>query len=350
MSLRCAGAALVGLAVACGGDEPERCEVPAGTGPAMPATGLCLRLSSYRLFTDLPTQTADPAVVPYQVAVPLYTDDADKLRWRYLPPGGAATWADVDAFELPAGSMLVKTFAYPVDQRDPAAGRRLVETRVLLKQGAAWTAGAYVYRDDGSDADLAPAGATLDVAWRDAGGAAQQVRYRVPDAGGCLTCHGEHQARMAPLGWKARHMNTGGQLEALIAAGALAGAPDPSTWPRDPAIDDAAAPLDARARAWLDVTCAHCHNPTGAARTAGLDLTVTQTDPDRLGVCQVPLMGGAGRGYDIVPGQPDRSALVARLEATDPLERMPSLGRTRVDTAGVSLIRAWIAALPGGCP
>ncbi len=355
--LRAALGALI--LAACGGDEPPDCDVAAGTGPAMPATGLCKRLSTYRLFTDVARQAADPALVPYDLATPLFSDYADKRRWLYLPPGGVAAWRDVDALELPIGAMLVKTCAYADDRRSPAAGQRLLETRLLFRQLGGWKAAAYVYREDGTDADLAVDGDAIDAAWVHDDGAPRTNRYLVPDTNQCLNCHGEHAARMAPLGPKVRHLNrptidgAANQLQRLIDAGLLTGAPDPSTWPRDPALDDPTAPLAARARAWLDVHCAHCHNGTGAARTVGLDFSSAQTNPEALGVCKLPVAGGAatgGRRYDVVPGQPDQSILVFRLESTDPELRMPSLGRNLVDAEGLALIRAWIAGLPGGCP
>ena len=51
-----------------------------------------------------------------------------------------------------------------------------------------------------------------------------------------------------------------------------------------------------------------------------------------------------------MPGQPDASILVFRIESTEPEIRMPELGRNLVDDAGVALIRQWIAQLPGTCP
>ncbi|MEZ4404218.1 MAG: SO2930 family diheme c-type cytochrome [Kofleriaceae bacterium] len=350
------------LTAACGSDDgtvaPPDCEVAAGTGPVMPATGLCQQLSSYRLFTDLPSQTAAPELTAYDLAVPLFSDYAVKHRWLYLPPGTAAAWDQDDALDLPMGAMLVKSFAYPHDLRDPGAGARQLETRILMRQPAGWKAASYVWRDDGSDADLAVAGALLDTSFIDTSGATVTNRYEVPNTNQCLNCHGEHLAVMSPLGPKVRHLNrlapdgSGNQLQLLIDAGRLTDAPDPTTWPADPALDDEAAPLADRARAWLDVNCAHCHNPTGPARTSGLDLSFRQTDPSMWGLCKTPVAAGAGSGgrfYDIVPGQPDQSILVFRLESTQPQIRMPELGRNLVHAESLALIRAWIAEMPGAC-
>jgi len=54
--------------------------------------------------------------------------------------------------------------------------------------------------------------------------------------------------------------------------------------------------------------------------------------------------------FDIVPGTPDESILLHRMLSTEADVAMPELGRALVHIEGVSLIRDWIAALPGGCP
>ena len=89
------------------------------------------------------------------------------------------------------------------------------------------------------------------------------------------------------------------------------------------------------------------------ARTSGLYLDIAQTDPAQLGICKAPVAAGRGSGgrrYAIVPGQPDASILVFRIESTEADVKMPELGRNLVDDQGVALIRQWIAELPGTCP
>ena len=53
--------------------------------------------------------------------------------------------------------------------------------------------------------------------------------------------------------------------------------------------------------------------------------------------------GSAGMEFAIAPGHPERSFLLHRMESLDPGVMMPELGRQRVDTRGVALIREWIA-------
>ncbi|MFV2066927.1 MAG: hypothetical protein ACC645_08090 [Pirellulales bacterium] len=63
----------------------------------------------------------------------------------------------------------------------------------------------------------------------------------------------------------------------------------------------------------LDANCAHCHNPAGAAASAGINLLASESDPVRLGVRKYPVAAGRGSGgllYDVLPGRPDESILV----------------------------------------
>lgn len=333
--------------VACGdNDTQEVCGAANGV--------MCQRLSSWNLFDDIATQAPAAGVMPYQINTPLFSDYATKLRFLVLPPGGVATWSDTDAFDLPTGSVLVKTFSYLHDRRDPSLGQTLLETRVLVKDDKGWHGSAYVYDKDGTDAHLQVEGTILSESWIHDDGQARTNDYVVPNANQCKNCHAEHDNKSSPLGPKARHINKNGQLEAMVAAGQLAGAPaDTTTWPKAPdAFDPATGTLDQRARAWLDINCAHCHNPKGAARTSGLFLDIAETDPAVFGACKPPVATGRGSGglaFDIVPGRPDDSILVYRISSTDPEVRMPELGRNLVHEEGVALIRDWITSMTGGC-
>ncbi len=56
------------------------------------------------------------------------------------------------------------------------------------------------------------------------------------------------------------------------------------------------------------------------------------------------------REFDIVPGLPEQSILIYRLESTAPKAMMPQIGRAVVHEEGVALIREWIASLnPQSC-
>jgi len=167
---------------------------------------------------------------------------------------------------------------------------------------------------------------------------------------------------MHPIGPKARNLNRDlvyasgrdNQLAYRTRVGYLKGAPSPEQAPKATVSNDpASGSLAARASTYLDVNCAHCHNPNGPANNSGLYLAWEVADPLRLGVCKVPVAAGKGTGglrFDVVSGRPDESILVHRLESDKPKVMMPEIGRSLVDREGAALVRDWIASMPGGCP
>ena len=117
--------------------------------------------------------------------------------------------------------------------------------------------------------------------------------------------------------------------------------------------DKTAGTLDERARAYLDVNCAHCHQPGGGASNSGLDLRWEQDDPHAIGIGKPPVAAGRGAGGHLVsiePGRPDASILLYRMDSAEPGIAMPELGRSTIHREGVATIRRWIDAMPQGGP
>jgi len=253
--------------------------------------------------------------------------------------------------------VIAKTFAYPRDARDPSQGRRLIETRILRRQSDGWVGLPYVWNAAQTEATLDVAGDMVDVSWVHSDGSARTNNYIIPNVNQCKGCHTTGEVLM-PIGPKARHLNrhfayregTENQLTHWTHRGALAGAPPADRAPRLAAWDNPeSGTLDARARAWLEINCAHCHHPAGPARNSGLDLLAAQRTPVAFGVYKPPVAAGIGSGgldYDIVPGRPDRSILAYRIASTHPGVMMPELGKRLVHVEGVALVRQWIAAMP----
>src|SRR5690606_2983852 len=110
--------------------------------------------------------------------------------------------------------------------------------------------------------------------------------------------------------------------------------------------------LEQRARTYLEINCAHCHQRGGSGDTSGLFLTADEPSPTRLGVCKPPVAAGrgtAGHRFSIVPGAPEQSILVSRIKSTEVGVLMPELGRSRVHEEGLALVSAWIASMSGSC-
>lgn len=266
-------------------------------------------------------------------------------------------YAPSGVLDFPVGSVLVKTFAFPADLRRPGREARKVETRLLIRKSSGWTAQTYVWNAAGTDALLKRAGARLPVRFIDRAGRQVDLDYAAPNQNQCKTCH-QLDGVITPIGPKVRNLNRevvlpGGrrvnQLDHWRATGLLADAPEFSARPRLAAWDDAAEPVAARARAYLDVNCAHCHNPSGSASNSGLFLDAEETRPAALGIGKPPVAAGRGAGdlaVGIDPGHPERSILAFRMASGEPGVMMPELGRALVHEEGVALIRDWIRTLP----
>ena len=335
-----AGLALLALAGALFGaataNQPARVNDAAIMEDGYPA-----KLSDYGFFLDLKTRTPARRVVGYDLETPLFSDYATKQRFIYVPEGGQAIYDPKGAFDFPVGSALIKTFGYGA-----GAAFRPLETRLLLRRASGWVAIPYVWNAEGTDAVAKRAGTRMPVSFTDPSGTARQISYAVPNQNQCKDCHAL-AGQIAPIGAKARYLNHGGQLAILVKAGLLDRAP--ANAPRVARWDDASAPLDARARAYLDINCAHCHNPQGAASNSGLFLEFDRTNPVALGIGKRPVAAGRGSGgrdFAIAPGDAEASILIYRLRSTDPGIAMPELGRATAHEEGIALLSKWIDSLP----
>jgi uncharacterized repeat protein (TIGR03806 family) len=319
-------------------------------------------------------------VQPYDLNTPLFTDNAHKLRTIWMPGGVSAHYAQTDPFDFPVGTVISKTFYYPrsdgalrltTDTGADLQGRtldltkvRLIETRLLVRRKDGWVAMPYVWNAEQTEAELARTGDQAALTLKDEAGKPHAFIYVVPNENQCASCHVAKikGKELQPIGLKARHLNrpftyeggvTENQLEHMVRTGYLSGLPaDAAAIQKNANWRDASQPLDARARAYLDINCAHCHNPVGTANNTGLNLEPFLPMSRHQGVCKPPVAAGKGtgdRGFGIVPGKPDESIMAFRLASNDGGIMMPELGRSSVHDEGLKLIREWIKAMPGNC-
>jgi uncharacterized repeat protein (TIGR03806 family) len=318
---------------------------PAGFGAAPKAA-----LSEYGFFSgNLADLSPAANVFPYEVNAPLFSDYAEKARFIYLPEGTRMIYRDSTAFDFPEGAVIIKNFYYHHDEANPARGRRILETRLLVREAKGWKALEYIWNTEQSDALLEVAGATFPVDRTDAAGKQQRLQYIAPNLNQCKGCH-SRDGKFVPLGITARQLNRkeGADNQLLSWKNAaridLPGNFDPETAPRltDYRVSGHTA---SAARAYLDANCGHCHNPHGPASTSGMFLDYFENDPERLGVNKTPVAAGRGSGnrrFGIVPGKPAESILLFRMESDDPGIRMPELGRQLAHREGLALIESWI--------
>lgn len=344
-----------------------------------PSDDLPDRLSSWNLMrVDGKVLRLNESVLPYDLNTPLFSDYALKLRTVWLPDGMAAQYTVDRELEFPVGTILSKTFHYrygagetferidaeAVLEEDGTlslARHRLVETRLLIHYEDGWKALPYVWNHDQTEAFLEVAGDHFEFQFSNDGAETQRFTYIVPDMNQCAACHVTNHTlkEIKPLGPSVDQLNrdlsyvtgTVNQLEYWSDSKRVTGL--------DGTVSKSARwaqrnneSIEGLARAYLDINCAHCHNPDGAADTSGLNLG-RHADVNRaFGVCKPPVAVGRGSGdkpYDIYPGRPDDSILLYRMQHDDPAIMMPELGRAMSHAEGVAVIRQWIAGLPGDC-
>jgi uncharacterized repeat protein (TIGR03806 family) len=316
---------------------------------------------------------ADASAV-YDLTTPLFTDYAHKLRTVHVPQGAQIAGDDAGRLRYPVGTVFTKTFYYPKGEAPGQVRKvefaslddrglelrdyRILETRLLVHYESGWKALVYVWDEDQQNARRKITGALFPLTLLGSEGDQQDFAYVVPDANQCQSCHATafDTRRAEPIGpARADFINrdsplgSGNQLADWHERGWLATRPD--NWPSATEWRNTSESVEARARAYLDINCAHCHSETGAGDTSGLWLDRTASGV-HLGWCKPPIAAGQGTGgrrWGIDPGHPDNSILTYRMASRDPGAMMPELGRSLVHEEGLALVRDWITGLEGTC-
>ncbi len=313
------------------------------------------KLSEWHLFVGASARSqTNEGVLPYDLNTPLFSDYASKYRFVWVPPGSSAKYREDSVFDFPVGTVFVKSFAFPVN--GDLAKEHVVETRLLVHSKTGWVGLPYIWNTRQTEATLELVPDPVHISYVDSSGKNRDFTYFIPNANECKQCH-DNERVMLPIGPKARNLNKDfaysdgveNQLARWTKVGYLQGAPSPEAAPKIARWDvPSTGTLEARARAYLDNNCAHCHQPGGTGGYTALDLRVTSSNPKALGQCKSPSSAGrvGSLTYDLIPGRPEESILLARMESTRPKEMMPQIGRTVVHEEGVALVREWIRSLP----
>ena len=110
------------------------------------------KLSEFGFFLDDSAQIPHQDVIPYELISTLFSDYSYKQRWVYVPNNKKASYEENWVFNFPVGSALIKTFYYPIDERNPDLGMNLLETRLLLRKESGWEAVSYAWNEDQNEA------------------------------------------------------------------------------------------------------------------------------------------------------------------------------------------------------
>lgn len=290
-------------------------------------------------------QQNDPArpatgLVPFAPNAPFWSDGATKERYLGLPNGTTMSVLVDGDFELPVGSVLMKSFRL---------GGRLVETRLFMRHtDGEWAGYTYEWNAQGTEANRVIGGKTVSI---------DGQNWVLPSEAQCLACHTAAAGRslgleIAQLNGNLLYPQTGRIANQVVTLNAvqMLDPPEtraPSAMPSLPDPYGGNGSLAERARAYLHTNCAQCHRPNGGTPT-NLDLRYTTTLAGTNACNVTPQAGdlGIANGRIVAPGDAARSVLLARMDRRD-ASAMPPLASKVVDTAGVSLVRNWINSLAG---
>lgn len=278
-------------------------------------------LSAVGLYRDIASKTLAPDLISYEPTYTLWSDGAAKDRHLRLPAGTQVDNSDPDHWQFPVGTVLFKEFRTP---------EKRLETRVIARTGTGerdYFFGAFVWRDDESDAVLAWDGAN-DV---------RGTAHDVPSNTQCGTCHNGEAGRV--LG---------------VSAVQTAKLTLPLTVQRVP-YQMPGTKEQALALGYLHANCGHCHNPSGSARpdtdlmlrVSVAQQTVESASPYLSAVgMKLQSFMGADLKIRIVPGQPEQSGLYYRMSQRGPRSQMPPVATELTDPQGLAAVFAFISALP----
>jgi glucose/arabinose dehydrogenase len=307
-----------------------------------PGSGFPGKLSATHLFISTADLSPAPGVLPYAINHPAWSDGATSRHWIVIPDEKSRMdWSLSGNWNLPAGTIWI--------QQLDLGGRR-IETRLLVKNDAGAYGVSYRWDADQQDATLvAEAGEDLTI------DSAPPRRWHIPSQSECMICH-TRQAGYA-LSFNTRQLNTasihpafpGNQLDLLAKHGFLVGnVGSADTLPKFVPLESNSVALDERARSYLAVNCANCHQPGGLAPTAW-DLRPEVPLAETGILTAVGLnSGGDPANKPIVPGDPAHSLILHRMAAANGFQRMPLLGTTTTDQSGVDLLTRWIKEMSVG--
>jgi mono/diheme cytochrome c family protein len=308
------------------------------------------RLRETGLYAGVDGDALHADVLPFSPQYPLWSDGADKARWIRLPAGTAIDATNPDAWVFPVGTKLWKSFSH---------GGRPVETRLIERVAdGSWRYATYVWKADGSDAELAPARgmAALPVATAPGG------RYTVPGRGDCIACHAD--ATVPVLGFTALQLSPARDanavrgrprsaaevdLPALVGRGLLRGLP--AKLMAEPPRIAAASASERAALGYLHANCANCHHANAGRVPLRLNLMQRVADPEASATEVLRSMVEAPSRYQpaaqpdarvVVPGDAAASVLMQRLRSRDARMQMPPLGTEISDPEGLALLAHWI--------
>jgi glucose/arabinose dehydrogenase/mono/diheme cytochrome c family protein len=315
----------------------------APAGPAFPPT-----LADTGAFADLTTLTTQPGIIPYDINLPFWSDNARKTRWFSLPnPALTMVFTREANWTFPTGAVWIKHFELELTNGVASSARRL-ETRFIVKNASGVYGVTYRWGTNTSNATLVPdEGMDETFTVVDGGNVRTQV-WHYPSRSECVSCHTPGGG--FALGFNSAQINRDfdfgdgpeNQIRGLANAGYFSGPiTSPNILPALAHITNSAVSRQFRVRSYLMVNCGQCHQPGGTS-IGNWDARIT-TRTSAAGIIDGTLINSFGDPLHrvIAPGSTAHSMILTRITSTG-TTRMPPIDSTALDTEAIALLSAWI--------
>ena len=280
----------------------------------------------------------DPAedVYLYELNSKLFSDYSYKQRLIRLPDGETMEYNGTSLLpDFPDNTLISKTFYYFLDENNPSLGKKIIETRILIKTEGIWRVGNYKWNEAQTEATYTNNSSQIEISYIKLDGMTQEVTYQVPSNDECIVCHNVYD-EITPIGPKLRNMNFNpqsddvsiNQLQYFINNGLLDGVSSVSDitvlpdWEDEVNFD-----IFERGRAYIDINCAHCHQPGGYVPTGFILDYRLETEFTETGIYE------------------HRGQIEDRVQSTVPVYLMPQIGRSLVHDEAVVMLLEYLEAI-----
>ncbi|MBP85957.1 MAG: hypothetical protein CMJ64_04440 [Planctomycetaceae bacterium] len=311
------------------------------------------KLSESGLFASVVEQLPAPGVIPYSINAEPWADYAVAQRFVAVPEAGTIN-AEALTYSFPKDSVLVKTLSLAMETGNPST-RRKVETQILHFDGTEWQPYTYQWNDEQTDAELldaAGAERVFEIDDADATGGKREQTWRFSGRAECQRCHNKWSG--PPLAFNTPQLNKthdyGGTVASQLDTSAhiklIENAPPDKDRAKLANPLDSSDDREARARAYLQVNCAHCHRlHAGSAVLSHMHYDLPLEKTNMVGVRPSQGTFGIHAAQVISPGDPFRSVLLYRMSKLGG-GRMPHIGSTEIDHDSLQLMYEWIQQIP----
>ena len=289
------------------------------------------KLSQYQIFKGNPSKLIpNDKFEILELNSKLFSDYSYKQRLVYIPDGKTIEKTSNGELIFPDGTILTKTFFYPYDERDWSKGKKIIETRLEVKDKNTWNISTYVWNEEQTEAFLNTDEKKVSFNWINSDGINQKIKYEVPSSNQCVLCH-QSNLKVSPIGPSLKNLNLYvernnmevNQLSYLQSIGFL----NRFSLEKIGRIEDYNDPnisLEERFKSYLYINCSHCHNPSGWRESSKKPYDFRYETP----VNDMGILGKENKIYRVVNNG-----------------RMPYLGTTIKHQEGIELLHKYLKTL-----